>query len=61
MDTIRMNSKNSKTFNPHRLLPSLTDKINLKRNDNYVVLANVRIYFTWKNMKKSYKNNKFNK
>ena len=37
MDTIRMNSKNSKTFNPHRLLLSLTDKINLKRNDNYVV------------------------
>ena len=61
MDTIRMNSKNSKTFNPHRLLLSLTDKINLKRKDNYVVLANVSIYFTWKNMKKSYKNNKFNK
>ena len=31
-----MNSKNSKTFNPHRLLLNLADKINLKRSDKYV-------------------------
>ena len=33
MDTIFMNSENSKTFDPHRLLLNLTDKINLKRSD----------------------------
>ena len=38
MDTIFMNSKNSKTSDPHRLLLNLTDKINLKRSDRYVSL-----------------------
>ena len=54
-----MNSENNKTSDPHRLLLNLSDKINLKRSDKYVALSNLRIYYTWKNMKKSYKNNKF--
>ena len=53
-----MNSKNSKTSHPHRLLLNLTDKINLNRSNKYVALSNVSIYYTWKNTKKSYKNNK---
>ena len=39
-DTIFMNSENSKTSDPHRILLNLTDKINLKRNDKYVALLN---------------------
>ena len=35
MDTIFMNSGNSKTSDPHRLLLNLLDKMNLKRNDKY--------------------------
>ena len=31
-----MNSGNSKTTDPHRLLINLSDKINLKRSDKYV-------------------------
>ena len=54
-----MNSENRKISDPHRLLLNLTDKINLKRSDKYVVLSNLSIYYTWKNIKKSYKNNKF--
>ena len=54
-----MNSGNSKTSDPHRLLLNLSDKINLKRSDKYVALSNLSIYYTWKNIKKSYKNNKF--
>ena len=53
-----MNSKNSGTSDPHRLLLNLTDKINLKRSVKYVDLSKVSIYYTWKNIKKSYKNNK---
>ena len=53
-----MNSKNSKTSDPHRLLLNLTDKINLK-SDKYVALSNLSRYYTWKSIKKSYKNNKF--
>ena len=59
MDTIFMNSENSKTTDPHRLLLNLTDKINFMRSDNFVVLSNLSIYYTWKRIKKSYKNNKF--
>ena len=59
MDTIFMNSENSKTSDPHRLLLNLADKINLKRSDKYVALSNLSIYYTWKNIKKSYKNNEF--
>ena len=54
-----MNSENSKTSDPHRLLLNLTDKINLSRSDKYVALSNLSIYYTWKNIKKSYKNNNF--
>ena len=59
MDTVFLNSKSSKTSNPHRLLLNLTDKINLKRSNKYVASSNLSIYYTWKNIKKSYKNNKF--
>ena len=52
MDIIFMNSKNSKTSDPHRLLLNLSDKINLKRSDKYVALSNLSMYFTWKNIKK---------
>ena len=33
-----MNSKNSKTSDPHRLLLNLNHKINLRRSDKYVIL-----------------------
>ena len=59
MDTIFKNSKDSKTFDPHRLLFILTDKIILKRSDKCVALSNLSICYIWKNIKKSYKNNKF--
>ena len=47
-------------MDPHRLLLNLLDKINLKTEvTEYVALSNLNIYSTWKNIKKSYKNNKF--
>ena len=52
MNTIFMNCKNSKTYDPHRLLLNLTDKMNLRRKDNYIALLNLSIYYTWKNIKK---------
>ena len=52
MDTIFMNSENSKTSDPHRLLLNLADKVNLKRSNKYVALSNRSIYYTWKNIKK---------
>ena len=59
MNTIVMNFPNSNTSDPHRLLLTLADEIHLKRKDKYIVLSNVTIYYTWKNIKKPYNNNKF--
>ena len=57
MNTILMNSENSKTSDLHRLY--LTDKIDLRRKDKYTALLNLSISYTWKYIKKSYKSNKF--
>ena len=54
-----MNSKNSKLSDRHRLLLNLTNKINLTRSGKYATLSNLSLQYTWKNIKKSYKNNKF--
>ena len=53
MDTKFINSKKSKTTDPHRLLLNVADKINLKRSDKYVALSNLSFYYTWKNNKKA--------
>ena len=53
-----MNSGNSNTSDPHRLLLNLTDEINLKRSDKYVALSNLSIYYTLINIKMPRKNNK---
>ena len=45
MIIIFMNSENSKTSDPHRQLPNLSDKINLERSDKYVSLSNLSIYY----------------
>ena len=54
-----MNSKNSKISDPRRLLLNLTHKIDLRRKYKYIALSNLSIYYTWKNIKQPYKNNKF--
>ena len=46
MNTIFMNSKNSKTSHFHRLILKLPGKINLKRTDKYIALSNHRIHYS---------------
>ena len=46
-----MNSKYSKTSDPHRLFLNLTDIITLKRSDKYVALSNLSIYYAWKKIR----------
>ena len=50
MDTMFMNSKNSKISDLHRLLLNLLNNIDLKRRDKYAALSNLSIYYTWKNI-----------
>ena len=59
MDTIFMNSENSRTSEYHVLVLKLTNKLDLRRGQKTVVLSNLSIYYTWKNVKSSYNNNKF--
>ena len=59
MDTIFLNSKNSKTSEQHILILKLTGKLNLRRGEKNVALSNLSIYYTWKNIKSLYTNNKF--
>ena len=61
MDTIFNKSKNSKISDSRRLLLNVSDKINLNRSHKYVALSNLSMYYTWKSIKKSYINNKFDK
>ena len=59
MDTIFMNSENSKASEYHVLVLKLTDKLDLKRGQKAVALSKLSIYCTWKNIKSSYNDNKF--
>ena len=54
-----MNTENSKTNESHRFKLDLTDKLNLKNPKKNMVLVNLSIYYTWKNIKSEYNNNKF--
>ena len=59
MDTIFMNSENSKTLKPHVLILKLTNRLDIRRGEKIITLSNLSIYYTWKNIKSSYNHNKF--
>ena len=59
MYTIFMDSENSRTLEYHVLVLTLTNKLDLRRGQKTVALSNLSIYYTWKNIKRSYNNNKF--
>ena len=54
-----MNTANNKTSESNKFVYNLTDKLNLKNPNKNIALANLSIYYTWKNAKPSYNNNKF--
>ena len=59
MDTIFMNSENSRTPEPRILKLKLTDKLHFRIDKKIIALSNLSIYYTWNNIKSSYNNNKF--
>ena len=54
-----MNSGNSKISKSHVLSLKLTNKLDLRIGEKTIVLSNLSIYYTWRNIKSSYNNNKF--
>ena len=59
METFFMNNKNSKTNEPNRFRHDLIDKLDLKNPNKNMTLGSLSIYYTWKNVKSIYHNNKF--
>ena len=59
MDTIFIKSENSETSKPHVLMLKLSNKLDLRIGGKIIALSNLSIYYTWKNIKNSYNNNKF--
>ena len=59
METFFMNTKNSKTSESNRFKYDLIDKLDLRNPNQNMALANLSIYYTWKNVKLTYNNNKF--
>ena len=59
METFFMNTKNSKTNKPIRFKYDLIDKLDLKNLNENMALGSLIIYYTWKNVKSIYNNNKF--
>ena len=54
-----VNTLNSKTNESNKFMCQFTDKLNLKNANKNMALANLSIYYTWKNIKSEYNNNKF--
>ena len=59
MDTIFMNSENSKTSKSHVFTLKLTNKLDLRIGEKIIALSNLSVYYTWRNIKSSCNNNKF--
>ena len=59
METIFMKTLNSKTNEFNKFIYQFTDKLNLKNPNKNMALANLSIYYTWKNIKSEHNNNKF--
>ena len=58
METIFMNTKNSKTNEPQKFALNLSQRLDLRSLNKHVTLQNLSIYYTWKNIRQQYKNNK---
>ena len=59
METIFMNTLNSKINESNKFIYQFTDNLDIKSPNKNMALANLNIYYTWKSIKSEYKNNKF--
>ena len=58
MEMIFISTENSKTKELHQFLLLFTERLNLGSSNKYIALQNLSIYYTWKNIRQLYKNNK---
>ena len=53
-----MNTENSEMNEPHKFVLTLLQRLDLRSSSKHVVLQNLSIYQTWRDIRKQYKNNK---
>ena len=58
METIFINTENSTINGPHKFVLNLSERLDLRSSNKHVALQNLSIYYTWKNIRKQYKNYK---
>ena len=51
-----MNTENSKTSDPHKFVLNLSQRLDLRSSNKHITLQNLSIYYTWKNIRRQYKN-----
>ena len=51
-----MNTENSKTNDPHKFVLNLSQRLDLRSSNKHITLQNLSIYYTWKNIRRQYKN-----
>ena len=51
-----MNTENSKTNDPHKFVLNLSQRLDLRSSNKNITLQNLSIYYTWKNIRRQYKN-----
>ena len=61
METTFMNTGNRKTSEPHKFVLNLSQRLDLRSSNKHVALQNFSIYYTWKNIREQYKNNRLKK
>ena len=54
METMFMNTENSKTNKPHRFILNLSQRLDLRSSNKHVALQNLSFYYTWRNIIKQY-------
>ena len=60
MEKIFTNTEDKKSNESNEFIYLFTDKFNLKNpNNKNIGLVNLSIYYTWRNIKSAYNNNKF--
>ena len=58
METIYINTEDSKTNKPHKFILNLSQGLDLKSSNKHVSVHNFSVYYTWKNIRQQYENNK---
>ena len=60
METIFINMESNKTNEPHKFVLNLSERLDLRISNKFVAFQKLSVYWTWKNIKKQYRNNKPN-